>query len=47
MAGIFYCQRCQQYAESHDGDCIEDPDDDIYMIHESCQTEAELEKEAV
>ena len=39
--GQFYCQRCEQYDSSKNGNCIADPDDSWMMIHESCMTEAE------
>ena len=42
--GCFYCHRCGNYGESHDGDCIEDPENGLETIHESCLTEEELEE---
>ena len=42
--GQFYCQRCEQYDSSKNGDCIADPDDNWMMIHESCLSGGELAK---
>ena len=43
--GSFFCQRCDRYGESHDGDCVEDPQESCYMVHESCLSDGELAKE--
>ena len=41
--GSFFCQRCDRYGESHDGDCVTDPITGD-MVHEDCLSDGELAK---
>ena len=40
--GIYYCHRCDNYGESKDGASVEDPTNELEMIHEDCLTEEEI-----
>ena len=40
--GTYYCQRCDNHGDSKDGASVEDPTNELEMIHESCLTEDEL-----
>lgn len=42
--GCFYCERCDRYGDSHDGDSCPDPKDDTKHIHEDCLNDDELEE---
>jgi hypothetical protein len=39
--GQFYCEECEQFGDSHDGDSQADPEDCTKMIHDECLTDRE------